>query len=110
MMFVILSNYEYGIAIHSESVGKIYIDQGAEEAILFNSKNLLPAGITKVKGDFEKGDVVEVYGVNGKIGKGEVTYSSENLCKVIGKSSKESRRRSSTSPVEVIHRDKWVKF
>ncbi len=98
------------IAIHSESVGKIYIDRGAEEAILFNSKNLLPAGITHVKGSFQKGDVVEVFGANGKIGKGEVTYSSADLRKVIGKRSEIPRRRSAVTPVEVIHRDKWVKI
>ncbi len=26
------------IALHSESVGKIYVDQGAEEAILYNGE------------------------------------------------------------------------
>lgn len=96
------------IAMHSETVGKLYIDKGAEEAILFNSKNLLPAGIYKVTGRFEKGDIVEVFGRNGVIGKGEVTYSSSELLKVIGKSSEERMKRASGAPVEVIHREKWV--
>ena len=42
------------IALHSESTGKIYIDQGAEEAILYNGKSLLPAGIFKVRVLFKK--------------------------------------------------------
>lgn len=96
------------IAMHSEAVGKLYIDAGAEEAILFNSKNLLPAGIYKVTGKFDKGDIVEVFGSNGLIGKGEVTYTSEELSKVIGKSSKERTQRASSAPIEVIHREKWV--
>jgi len=96
------------IAIHSEAVGKLYVDKGAEEAILFKSRNLLPAGIFKVTGNFNKGDIVEVVGMNGIIGKGEVTYSSVDLQKVMGKSSEERKKRASTSPVEVIHRDKWV--
>src|SRR5699024_12652675 len=50
------------IALHSETVGKLYVDQGAEEAILYNGRSLLPAGVFKVKGTFQKGDVVEVYG------------------------------------------------
>jgi len=98
------------IAIHSEAVGKLYVDKGAEEAILYNSKSLLPAGIYKVKGNFDKGDIVEVFGTNGIIGKGEVTYTSEDLLKVIGKSSEERGRRASSSPVEVINRDKWVRI
>lgn len=98
------------IAIHSETVGKLYVDKGAENAILYNSKNLLPAGIYEVKGNFNKGDIVEVFGMNGIIGKGEVTYSSTDLLKVIGKSSEERGKRASTSPVEVIHRDKWVRI
>lgn len=96
------------IAIHSEPSGKVYVDQGAEEAILFRSKNLLPAGIFKVIGNFQKGDVVEVFGLNGLIGKGEVTYSSVDLLKAIGKSSGERMKRASGTPIEVIHREKWV--
>lgn len=96
------------IAMHSEAVGKLYIDKGAEEAVLYNSKNLLPAGIFKVTGRFEKGDIVEVFGRNGLIGKGEVTYSSSELMKVIGKSSDERMKRASGVPVEVIHKEKWV--
>lgn len=96
------------IAIHSESSGKIYVDQGAEEAILFHSKNLLPAGVFKVKGTFEKGDIVDVFGMNGLIGKGEVTYSSNDLIGAIGKSSSERSNRAGGSAIEVIHREKWV--
>lgn len=98
------------IAMHSESSGKLYVDKGAEEAILFNSSNLLPAGIFKVNGSFQKGDIVEVFGTNGLIGKGEVTYSSIDLLEVIGKRSDERKKRASTAQVEVIHRDKWVKI
>lgn len=96
------------IAMHSETSGKIYVDKGAEEAILYRSKNLLPAGIFKVKGSFQKGDIVEVFGVNGLIGKGEVRYSSHDLLHVIGTRSKEQTKRASRSPIEVIHRERWV--
>ncbi|MBU8878460.1 glutamate 5-kinase [Bacillus sp. FJAT-29790] len=95
------------IALHSEVAGEIYIDQGAEEAILYNGKSLLPPGVFKVKGSFDKGDVVEVFGRNGLLGRGEVTYSSEDLIKVIGKRS--DRREPIMSNIEVIHRDRWVK-
>lgn len=96
------------IAIHSEIAGEIYVDQGAEEAILFNGRSLLPAGIFEVKGDFQKGDVVEVFGINGLIGKGAVTYSSDDLLKIIGTRSGDRTKGLVAAPVEVIHRDNWV--
>ena len=92
------------IAFHSETLGKIYVDQGAEEAIVYKGKSLLPAGISEVKGTFEKGDVVEVFGKHGLIGKGEVSYSSDELIRTI-----ENRRKSTVPSVEVIHRNRWVK-
>ena len=63
-----------------------------------------------MQGSFQKGDVVEVFGMNGIIGKGEVTYSSTDLLEVIGKRSEERRKRASATQVEVIHRDKWVRI
>lgn len=96
------------IAIHSESSGEIYVDKGAEEAILYHSKNLLPAGVFKVKGNFEKGDIVDVFGEHGQIGKGEVAYSTEDLKQAIGTSSAERSKRASGEAIEVIHREKWV--
>jgi glutamate 5-kinase len=96
------------IAMHSEATGKIFVDKGAEEAILYKSKNLLPAGIFQIKGNFHPGDIVEVFGLHGLIGKGEVTYSSNDLLKMMGKKSKEQTKRVNSTPVEVIHREKWV--
>ncbi|MEN1968616.1 glutamate 5-kinase [Lentibacillus sp. N15] len=90
------------ISLHSETTGNIYVDQGAEEAILFHGKSLLPAGIFKLKGTFQKGDVVRVYGSRGLLGKGEVSCSSDELRHVI-------EGKTLMAPfVEVIHRDGWV--
>jgi len=97
------------IAFHSETSGKIYVDQGAEEAILHRGKSLLPAGVFKVKGNFQKGDVVEVYGVNGLLGRGEVTYSSQELRDLIEKRSCEENKETLMPTIEVIHRNRWVK-
>lgn len=96
------------IAMHSESSGEIYVDKGAEEAVLLHSKNLLPVGIYKITGTFEKGDIVDVFGYDGLIGKGEVSYSSDELAGVIGKSSAERSKRAGGNAIEVIHREKWV--
>lgn len=98
------------IAIHSQVVGKIYIDQGAEEAILHQGRSLLPAGIFKVQGHFQQGDVVEVHGVEGLLGKGKVTYSAGALREEINKRNNEQFKANAQPAVEVIHRDNWVKL
>ncbi|PLR76398.1 glutamate 5-kinase [Bacillus sp. V3-13] len=97
------------IAYHSEVAGRIFIDKGAEEAIIFNGGSLLPAGVFEVKGRFQKGDVVEVFGINGLLGKGEVTYSSDDLQQLIGKRGEERKKEPMKSSLEVIHRNKWVR-
>lgn len=94
------------IALHSESMGEIYVDIGAEEAILYHGASLLSAGINSVKGHFDKGDVVEVYGHNGLIGKGEVSCSEEVIVKEIEARSLKQSFQSS----RVIHRDRWVRL
>jgi glutamate 5-kinase len=98
-----VNNSRQWITLHSESTGKLYVDLGAEEAILYNGKSLLPAGIFKVKGTFLKGDVVEVFGLNGLLGKGEVSYSSDELRNRI-------ENRNQEKVVEVIHRNRWVQL
>lgn len=93
------------IGFHSTIHGKLYIDKGAEEAILFHGKSLLPAGVFKVQGSFEKGDVVEVYGLDGLLGRGEVNFSSKDLEQIVSQKFAKSKGYE-----EVIHRDRWVEM
>jgi len=96
------------IGFHSESAGALYVDQGAEEAILYNGRSLLPAGIFKVKGTFSRGDVVEVFGMNGLLGRGEVNYSSNEVKQAI---QKRGNMKHTIQPMqEVIHRNRWVEI
>lgn len=101
----ILTNNKQWIAL-TEISGKIFIDNGAEIALLENGKSLLPAGVYRVEGDFEHGDVVEVYCENRLLGRGEVLYSSLELAHALGKRTDEL----TNYPIEVIHRDKWLKI
>lgn len=101
----VLTNNKQWIAL-TEISGKIFIDNGAEHALLENGKSLLPAGVYRVEGDFEQGDVVEVYSHNKLIGRGEVLYSSLELAHAMGKRTDEL----TNYPIEVIHRDKWLKI
>jgi glutamate 5-kinase len=92
------------IGLHSASSGKVYVDQGAEEAIRFNSKSLLSAGIFKVKGRFETGDVVEVWSKNGLLGKGQVKCSSSELKKWM----EDHKKGAGKQALKVIRGDHWV--
>lgn len=102
-----LNTKKQWIALHSESSGKVYVDQGAVEAILYNGKSLLSPGVFKVSGMFEKGDVVDVYSTKGFIGRGQVSVSSEELRRYLEekiRSGKDFQRKA----LEVIHRNNWV--
>lgn len=104
-----VNNSRQWIAFHSEISGTIYVDQGAEDALLYKGKSLLPAGVYDIKGTFAKNEVVEVVGPHGLLGKGEVLFSSEELKEAMGKRSEELNKDDVLSSIVVIHRNKWVK-
>lgn len=94
----VLTNHKQWIAL-TEISGKIFIDRGAEQALMNNGKSLLPAGVYRVEGDFVNGDVVEVYSEKDLLGRGEVLYSSQELISAMGKRTDTLLK----SPIEVIH-------
>lgn len=56
--------------------GEIEIDEGAKRALM-NDNSLLPAGVTAVKGDFERGDLVLIKDQSGiVIARGLTAYNS----------------------------------
>ncbi|PLV59037.1 glutamate 5-kinase [Thermotoga sp. KOL6] len=80
------------IAFLSEPNGKIYVNEGAEQA-LKEGNSLLPVGVLRVEGTFDVGDVVEI--VNEKeelVGKGIVNYSSIDLEKIAGHKTSELKK------------------
>ncbi|MFA5272123.1 MAG: glutamate 5-kinase [Candidatus Omnitrophota bacterium] len=87
------------IALSKKIKGKIWIDDGAKEAILNKGKSLLCVGIIKTEHEFKKGDSVEVLDANGNIlGCGLVHYSSHELADC----------RNKKFAKEAIHRDNFV--
>lgn len=97
------------LALHSIPSGTIEVDNGAAKAILTQGKSLLPAGVTKIVGNFMVNDVVEVVGPNGEIiGKGQVNFSSMELSEIKGLSSTEAMMIANSDRSVVIHRDHWV--
>ena len=70
----------YRILYLMEPRGKVFIDRGAEEAVVKLGKSLLSKGVKRLEGEFKKGDAVEVYSEEGTlIGKGIVRCGSAEL-------------------------------
>lgn len=97
------------IAFSATRSGGITVDQGAYQALLAK-KSLLPGGITKVHGDFESGQVVELETADGKVfGRGVVHYRSHDLSRIAGKRTSEIPSiLGRKTPDEVIHRNDLV--
>jgi glutamate 5-kinase len=73
---------------HSEGFakGEIHINEGCFEALNKKATSLLPVGITRIEGGFEKGDIVRIFNPAGEqIGVGKTQYGSETARDVIGK-------------------------
>ena len=92
-----------------EPKGSVIVDKGAAEA-LARGKSLLPAGVTKIDGSFERGDAVVIRnGEGAELGRGLTAYDHEEARRIIG-------RKSSELPdilgyrgdPELIHRDDMV--
>jgi glutamate 5-kinase len=97
------------IAGSLEPRGALVIDAGAVKALRGN-KSLLPAGVIKVEGAFERGDAVLVRGPDGaEIGRGLIAYDATDADKIKGRSSTDIQQiLGFTGRTEMIHRDDLV--
>ncbi|MBI3316544.1 MAG: glutamate 5-kinase [Candidatus Omnitrophica bacterium] len=98
------------IAFSAARKGALVIDEGAYEALCHKKVSLLPSGITKVSGNFEKGDVVEIQNRKGTVvGRGVVRYPAKALMKITGKKTHEIEALLGYKHHdEVIHRNDLV--
>ena len=86
--------------------GEIIVDDGALKA-LQSGKSLLPAGVTSVEGEFDRGDAVVVRTTSGQeIGRGISAYSSADARRIMGnKTSEIETILGYRGRDEMIHRD-----
>ena len=93
------------------STGVIYIDNGAAKA-LSNGKSLLAAGITKVKGSFDKGENILIVDQNeNQLARGLASFNSKEIDKIKGKQSTEIEKiLGYLTKSEIIHKDDMVKL
>ena len=97
------------IAGSLEPRGAVTIDAGAVKALRLG-RSLLPAGVIRVDGEFERGDAVVVRGPDGgEVGRGLVAYDADDAEKIKGRSSADVLLiLGYTGRTEVIHRDDLV--
>ena len=92
-----------------QPAGTLHLDDGAAKA-LRAGKSLLPAGVTRVDGRFERGDAVLVRDAAGvELARGLSAYSSEDARRVCGRRSQELEAiLGYRGRDELIHRDDLV--
>mgnify|MGYP003331041293 FL=1 len=94
----------------AEPRGKLVLDDGAVTAIIERGVSLLPAGVTSVEGVFSAGDTVELVSKSGEvIAKGLVSYDSDEIPQLLGKSTKDlAAKLGAEYERELVHRDDLV--
>lgn len=97
------------IQSHLNPKGNVVIDEGAEKA-LDKGGSLLPIGVRRVEGDFERGDVILIKNVyEDQIGIGVSAFSSQDAEMIVGKHGDEIPEiLGYAGRTELIHRNDMV--
>ena len=91
--------------------GVLVLDDGAASAVK-KGKSLLPAGVARVEGSFQRGDTVQLQGTDGSdIGRGIAIYDSEEAERIAGKRSADiASLLGETRGPNLIHADDLALF
>ena len=94
---------------YASSKGEIILDKGAVKAVNKNA-SVLPAGVTSVKGNFDRGDIIAIKDEKSTtIGLGISNYSSDEISKIKGiKSSEINELVENNYGDEVVHRNNFI--
>jgi glutamate 5-kinase len=89
--------------------GAIAIDDGAVRALM-GGKSLLPAGVTRALGRFDRGDTVSIIGPDGtEVARGICAYSDSDAARIIGRKSADIEKvLGFRGRDEIVHRDDLV--
>ncbi|MFH1169749.1 MAG: glutamate 5-kinase [Chloroflexota bacterium] len=94
------------------TMGKLVVDSGAALALNRQKRSLLPAGIKAAEGEFDRGDIVDIYDTGGAyIGCGITNYSSGDIGTIKGANSKKiAEMLGFDYGPEAVHRNNLVVF
>lgn len=89
--------------------GAIAVDEGAVRALM-QGKSLLPAGVTRAVGRFDRGDTVSIVGPEGvEVARGICAYSDGDTARIMGRQSAEIETLLGfRGRDEIVHRDDLV--
>jgi glutamate 5-kinase len=98
------------IAFGVRPKGKVRVDEGARRALVEQGRSLLPSGVVEVRGEFHRGDVVELEDAEGRVfGRGLTNYSSAEVQELRGRKTSEIASALGAKPYdEIVHRDNMV--
>jgi glutamate 5-kinase len=98
------------LADHLQVRGRITLDAGAARALLVDGKSLLPVGVCRVEGQFERGEVVACVDESGReIARGLVNYGHADAARILRTPSNQIEARLGyVDEPELIHRDNLV--
>jgi glutamate 5-kinase len=98
------------MADHLQMRGSVTVDAGAASKVRDEGKSLLPIGMTRVDGEFSRGDVIAVRDADGaEIARGLANYSSSEARLICRKASSEFERLLGyTGEPEMLHRTNLV--
>ena len=98
------------LADHLQVNGRLMLDAGAMRALAQEGKSLLPIGVKRIEGSFERGAVVACVSPEGKeLARGLVNYGANEARRILGKPSSEILSvLGYVDEPELIHRDNLV--
>lgn len=95
---------------HAKEDAFLIVDEGAAKALVEKGKSLLPSGVNRCEGSFERGDVVGIKSPEGKIiALGQTNYPSSDIELIKGcHSSQIAEKLATPLEEELIHRDNML--
>jgi len=101
---------KHWIAFTKKPRGKLLLDEGAIKAVMERGKSLLPSGISRIEGSFDRGDAIRICTIEGEeMARGVINYSQAELTRIIGRRSTEIEQILGYKyGDEVVHRDNMV--
>ncbi|HEY4743035.1 MAG TPA: PUA domain-containing protein, partial [Desulfuromonadaceae bacterium] len=105
-----LNRRKHWIAFTLKPAGRVVVDEGAAEVLQKKGKSLLPSGVVRVEGRFDRGACVRICGPDGReFARGLSDYSSTEIARVAGRKSSEIEHILGYRYADVIvHRDNLV--
>ncbi|RFA30341.1 glutamate 5-kinase [Alkalilimnicola ehrlichii] len=98
------------LASHLQVAGKVWIDAGAVKVLREAGSSLLPVGVTRVEGNFSRGEMIACIGPDGReVARGLTNYSAQEADAIKGHaSSRIEHLLSYVDEPELVHRDNLV--